>query len=157
MRKTAAKKRPKRYGSPRSTHNYKSARRLLAESGRGMKPFHASTRIGRALRSFARDLREQLGGDVTRAQEALIEQATRVQFLLWVVDSYIAESGSVVNKRKRTLFPIVRERQSLADSLTRTLTALGLERRARPTEGLQAYLARVAAQGEAAAEAAENG
>jgi hypothetical protein len=47
----------------------------------------------------------------------------------------------LVNARKRTLLPVVRERQALADALARYLAQLGLERRAKPVADLATYLA----------------
>jgi hypothetical protein len=45
-----------------------------------------------------------------------------------------------VNSRKRTLLPVVRERQALADSLARYLAQLGLERRTKPVPSSDDYL-----------------
>ena len=56
------------------------------------------------------------------------------------IDAWLLAQPSLVNKRKRALLPVVRERTQLADSLARHLSALGLERRAKPTQSLQEYL-----------------
>jgi len=47
----------------------------------------------------------------------------------------------MVDKRRRALLPIVRERQQLADALSRYLQVLGLERRSKPGIDLQSYVA----------------
>ncbi len=48
---------------------------------------------------------------------------------------------SLVDRRKRSLLPVVRERQSLANALVSYLTTLGLERKARDVTDLATYLA----------------
>ena len=56
------------------------------------------------------------------------------------IDAWLLAQPSLVNKRKRALLPVVRERTQLADSLARHLSALGLERRGKPTQSLREYL-----------------
>jgi hypothetical protein len=58
------------------------------------------------------------------------------------VDRFILAMPSLVNKSKRRIFAVVKERQQLADALARYLGLLGLERRARPVPSLAEYLAR---------------
>jgi len=48
---------------------------------------------------------------------------------------------SLVNKRRKQLFAVVLQRQTLADSLARHLGQLGLQRRQRQVPGLREYLA----------------
>jgi hypothetical protein len=83
-----------------------------------------------------------LGGDdvLSAQQQALIDIAVRTKLILDSVDAWLLVQPSLINKRKRALLPVVRERTQLADSLARHLAALGLERRARPTQSLQEYL-----------------
>lgn len=45
------------------------------------------------------------------------------------VRAWILEHGSLVNARRWSGHPVVRERQQLVDSLARLLSLLGLERR----------------------------
>jgi hypothetical protein len=47
----------------------------------------------------------------------------------------------LVDKRRRALLPVVRERQQLADALAKYMVALGLERQHPPVESLTEYLA----------------
>ena len=71
---------------------------------------------------------------------SMIDVAMRTKLMLDSVDAWLLAQPSLINKRKRTLLPVVRERTQLADSLARHLLALGLERRAKPTQSLQDYL-----------------
>src|SRR5262249_42655239 len=73
-------------------------------------------------------------------QRALVDVIVRQKLLLESVDAWLLMQPSLVNGRKRALLPVVRERQGLADSLTRYLAQLGLERRAVPIPSLDDYL-----------------
>jgi hypothetical protein len=89
--------------------------------------------VGEALRSWRRELIDSLGGDttVTPQQRSLVELATRTHLMVESVDRFILGMPSLVNKSKRSIFAVVRERQQLADALARYLSLLGLERRSR--------------------------
>jgi hypothetical protein len=56
-------------------------------------------------------------------------------------DGFLLSQPSLINKRRKALLPIVKERQVLVDSLSRLLQQLGLERQARPMPSLQEYVA----------------
>jgi hypothetical protein len=88
-----------------------------------------------------------LGGEeAISAQElALVELAARTRLYVDHLDAFLLEQESLVNKRRKALLPVVRERQALVDSLARILGQLGLERRARPVKSLHDYLAEKAA------------
>jgi len=63
-------------------------------------------------------------------------------FLLGQIDAWIgARPETIVNYRRRSVAPVVRERISVADHLSRLLGQLGLERKARPGPTLAQYLA----------------
>jgi hypothetical protein len=104
------------------------------------------SRVAVAVKRFREDLAHDLGGDPSRAQQAIIEAAARTWLLLASVDDWLQRQPSIINAKRRTLIPVVRERVQLADSLLRHLQALGLERKARQVEDLHAYLGRRAAE-----------
>lgn len=89
--------------------------------------------VGVALRAWRGDLLETLGGEdtVSPQRRALVELATRTHLMVESVDRYILGMPCLVNKSRRQLFAVVRERQQLADSLTRQLAQIGLERQAK--------------------------
>ena len=65
--------------------------------------------------------------------------------LLASLDAYLfalAARDGLANRRSRRAFAIVADRMRVADSLTRQLQALGLERHAKPMPSLNEYLAR---------------
>jgi hypothetical protein len=98
--------------------------------GEGQDWTEALGPVGEALRAWRDDLVEALGGRETTSPQkcALVEVATRTHLMLESVDSYILAMPSLVNKSKRQLFAVVRERTQLADALARYLAMLGLDR-----------------------------
>lgn len=98
------------------------------------------TAVAQATRRFKADLVRDLGGDPSRAQHAIIETAARTWVLLSSVDDWLQRQQTIVNAKRRTLIPVVRERLQLADSLLRHLQALGLERRAKPVQDIRRRL-----------------
>jgi hypothetical protein len=116
----------------------------------GSRAIDGRSAYGKAVHFFEQQYIEDLGGEsvVSAGQMQLIQMAAKTALLLSSVDCYIAELGSaIINKRNRCLFPIVLQRQQLADSHLRQLTALGLERRQKPIQSLQDYIAGKVASG----------
>ena len=101
-----------------------------------------STALGRALHEWRVSLITDLGGPdaVSTQQLALIDLAVRTKLLADSVDGYVLSMSSPVNRQKRCLYPVVRERQALVGQLQSILRDLGLERKAQPFD-LAAQLA----------------
>ncbi|HZR84768.1 MAG TPA: hypothetical protein VFD92_26975 [Candidatus Binatia bacterium] len=97
---------------------------------------------GDALREWRAALIADLGGeDAISAQErVVVDAATTTYLMLSSVDRFLLEQPSLVNRSRRKLFPVVLERQRLADSLVRYLEALGLRRRVREAPDVGSYL-----------------
>jgi hypothetical protein len=73
-----------------------------------------------------------------------VEAALGTKIVLDSLDRYLFELaglGGLVNRRNRRAYSIVADRMRVADSLTRQLQALGLDRVERPPVDLTAYLA----------------
>jgi len=96
--------------------------------------------VGVALMAWKADLIADLGGAVSVQEVAVIDLATRTRLMLESVDRWLLQQPSLVNKSRRQLFPVVLQRQQLADSLARYMTTLGLERKAKPVPALSEYL-----------------
>ncbi len=94
---------------------------------------------------------EDLGGEeqVSAQQLTVLELAARTKVLLDGIDAWLFEQPSLVNKRDRKLFTVVKERQQLADSLARYMSMLGLERRSKVYD-LADYVVETYGDGEAA-------
>jgi len=93
------------------------------------------TTLGKALAQWRKELIEDLGGPeaVSTQKQALIDLAVRTKLLLDSIDTWLLRQPSLVNARRRAVLPVVLQRQHLAESLARSLTQLGLERRTKTT------------------------
>lgn len=129
------------------------------QPGAGRKPTHGAAIMRRTLRALTtrqldgrsavavavkrwkQDVEQDLpgGGDLTRAQQTLVEAAAQKWLIASTLADYIARQGSLVSKR-RAVAPVVLQYLQVADSLERTLSRLGLERRARDVPDLTEYL-----------------
>jgi hypothetical protein len=118
--------RPKR---PYSRHGLSAPRTKVKL--RGLDALDKRTASARAVVAFRNDLVLDLGGedDLSTQQRAMVEMAARAWALLGHVDVYLFERESLVDRRRKQLLPVLKERQALADHLSRLLGQLGLERK----------------------------
>lgn len=109
----------------------------------GSRAIDQRTRTGKALAAWRADLATDLGGadQLSTQHRALLEEAVKLKLMLDSVDAWVLAQPSLVDKRKRALLPVVRERLSLVSQLQSLLRDLGLERKARDVTDLHAYLA----------------
>ena len=133
-----------RLKKPRGTttqSGYYSAKAALVRFG--SYAFDGRTRVAKALNEFRDGLVADLGGPsaISKQQEVLITLATRTHFLVESLDAYVFSMKSPVNKRSRSVYPVIRERQALADSLAKQLAMLGLQKRQTPVKHLHEYIA----------------
>jgi hypothetical protein len=119
-----------------------AARRAVETFGSRALP-GADTPLGQELQAWRASLIADLGGDPSTAQVALIDLAVRSKLMVDSVDAYLLEMQSLVDKRHRRLWPVVRERQALVNALQAILRDLGLERRAKDAEAVETILARL--------------
>ncbi len=89
------------------------------------------TAMGKALERWRQELINDLGGEdnISAQQRAIIDLAVKNKLILDTIDRWIFQQPSLIDKRKRALLPVVRERQSLANGLAEYMDRLGLERR----------------------------
>jgi hypothetical protein len=108
----------------------------------GTRVIDARTYNGRLVHSFTRQLIADQGGEenLSAARRALVEAAGVDFYLLLVVDAYLVGLDSLVNRKRRQLYPVVLQRRQIADGLAARLSLLGIERRARELPSLQEYL-----------------
>lgn len=118
-----------------------------AVRGLGGRVVDRRTTLGKALAEWQQELIQDLGGlDAVSTQEkAVVELAVKTKLLLDSIDAWLLTQPSLVNARRRTLLPVVLQRQQLADALARYMNMLGLRCRrerldlaqtlARPTDG----------------------
>jgi hypothetical protein len=98
--------------------------------------------IGETLKAWKAAIIDDLGGEaeVSAMEISVIELACKTHLLLASVDRFLLEQKSLVNKSKRQLFPIVLQRQSLADALAAYMKQLGMKKKGKPALSLSEYL-----------------
>jgi hypothetical protein len=113
----------------RRSHGYHTLRAAVTQLGSRSIP--GNTRLGYALKKWRSELVEDLGGqdNISTQQSALVDLAVKSKLLLDSIDAWLLSQPGLINKRKKALFPVVLQRQQLADGLARYLAQLGLERR----------------------------
>jgi hypothetical protein len=97
-----------------------------------------------AVRSFKADVEADLGGDLSRAQQTILEDAAQSWIIRQALDDYISRQPSIVTK-KRTILPVVLDRMRVAEHLAKQLDRLGLARKAKQLD-LMAEITRLHAQ-----------
>ena len=140
---------------PRTRHGLNAVKARVRVQG--LQAIDARTASARALLDWRRDLIRDLGGDdaISAQQRSLVELATRTRLYIDHADSFLMAQRSLVNARRRSLIPLVKERQTLVDSLSRILAQLGLERRKPPAQSLHDVLREI--EREKAAAGAQDG
>jgi len=124
-------------GRPR-VHGLKTLRRAVTQLT--TRRLDGRSAVAVAVRRWKEDVRADLGGDLTRAQETILEAAAQAWVILASLDDWIARQPTLVTK-KRQVLAVVMQRMQIAEGLARNLERLGLERRAKPVPDLTAYLA----------------
>src|SRR5262249_49514973 len=119
----------------------------VAESKRrtGRPPTHQLTRLRQSLtqlttrrldgrsavavqvRRWKEDVRRDRGGDLTRAEETILEGAAQKLIIKNTLWDHIAQHGAMVG-RKRMAAAVVMQFMQVTDSLNRDLERLGLKR-----------------------------
>jgi len=108
----------------------------------GLSAIDKRTLAAQALLEWKDSLIADLGGVVSTQQETLVELVVRTRLLIEHLDSFILSQPSLVNKKRRSLYPIVRDRQHLVDSLARMLGQLGLKKVPKDMGSLPEFLER---------------
>jgi hypothetical protein len=115
-------------------HGMTVLRRTLDEvADRGRKVIDERTKLGKELMRWRGELVADLGGQegLSTQQLALVDICMRTKLLLDSVDAWLLRQPSIIDKRKRQLFPVVQQCTALADALARHLGTLGIARAAR--------------------------
>jgi len=88
------------------------------------------TAMGKALERWSQEIINDLGGrdNISAQQAAIIDLAVKNKLILDSIDRWIFRQPSLIDKGKRALLPVVRERQSIANALAEFMAQLGLER-----------------------------
>jgi hypothetical protein len=110
---------------------------------RGLSAIDGRSLAARSLMQWRKELLRDLGGEehLSAQKMAMVEMVVRSRLFIDHIDSWLLQQDSLLNKKKKCMIPILRERQSLVDSLARLLCHVGLERVARPMPTLEQYVA----------------
>lgn len=111
------------------THGLNSLKKAWSQLGNRALDGRSTAAV--AIRKWRGELIADLGGDeaVSTQQLAIIDLAGKQKLFLDSIDTWLLSQPSLINARKRSLIPVVLQRQAIADSLARYLSQLGLERR----------------------------
>jgi hypothetical protein len=112
-----------------SKHGLNTLRKSLKYSGNALTS--RRYKLGRVLWEWRQELVRDVGGEaaISTQQLAVIDLAVKTKLLLDSIDAWLLTQPSLIDKRRRALLPVVRERQALADALARYMGLLGLERK----------------------------
>jgi hypothetical protein len=97
---------------------------------RGLAAIDMRTVAAREMLAFRDELIAALGGDtvVTPQQRKLVDLAARASLYLDHLDAWLAGQQTLINRRSRSVLPVLLQRQSIAEHLARLLDRLGLDR-----------------------------
>jgi hypothetical protein len=127
----------------RQRHGLTPAKKAVRKYGTGA--LDQRTTEARELARWKAALVEDLGGVdvISTQQETLIELAARQIVLLHLIDNWVfaAPEQRVFRKRSKTVYPLTKERQRIADALARYMAQLGMDRRARKGRNLGDWVA----------------
>jgi hypothetical protein len=86
-------------------------------------------REDRAIFETIRAIEAELGGsDLTAQRRVILDGLGRKLRDVLKIESYLATLSSIVNKKRRSLIPIVLEKHRILESIRRDLETLGLDR-----------------------------
>lgn len=134
-------------GSPQKRdyqkHSHYALSRALTTIGNQDGWIESLGDVGEALKAWKAAIIEDLGGEseVSAMELSVVELACKTHLLLASIDRFLLEQKSLINKSKRQLFPIVIQRQTLADALAGYMRTLGLKKKSKPILSLNDYLA----------------
>ena len=109
---------------------------------RGMAAIDMRTVAAREMVAFRDELVSALGGDtqLSPQRRKLVDLAARAALYLDHLDAWLAEQHSLINRRSRSVLPVLLQRQTLADHLARLLDKLGLDRVPQKVADLSSYV-----------------
>jgi hypothetical protein len=126
------------------THGLRKLKDAIHEvAGRGLKVVDGRTAIGKALMRWRGEIEQDLGGaeSLSAQQHTVLDICMRQKLLLDSVDHWLVRQPRIIDSRKRSVYPVVVQRQALADGLVKHLVTLGLGRKAKHVQSLSDYLA----------------
>jgi hypothetical protein len=108
----------------------------------GLQCLDARSAGYRTLMVWKQELCRDLGGEesLTVQERTLVDLALRTKLLIDHVDTFLMEQNSLINKKRRSAYPVLAQRSSLVNVLLNVLKELGLKRRPKDIGSLEDYL-----------------
>jgi hypothetical protein len=125
----------------RQTHGLHTLKRAV--SARGIEALDGRTVAVKAVTAWRSALLADLGGEanVSTQRLAIVDAAVRTKLFLDHVDCFLMQQESLLNRKRKSVIPALRERQVLVDCLSRLLAQLGLQRQERQVKSLAEHIA----------------
>lgn len=116
---------------------------MRAVSARGVRSLDGRTVAVKAVNAWKGALLADLGGEsnVSTQRLAIVDAAVRTKLFLDHVDCFLMEQQSLLNRKRKSVIPALRERQVLVDCLARLLAQLGLQRQEGRIKSLAEHIA----------------
>lgn len=139
---TARRQKPRR---SYQSHGFTPQLRARYKADRGQ--IDGRSALGQAMAQYKANLVSDLGGQgsLSTQELTLVEMCAKDWLILQSIDAYLLQVG-VFNKRKKSAHALTGQRMQIADSLTRRLQSLGLQRRAKPTQSLGDLLSQASSE-----------
>jgi hypothetical protein len=138
------------YGQPGRSGpvNNQNARKSGAYRARGelkelvYRAMDGRTTEAREVADWIGDLESDLGGvdNLSTQRRTLVALAGQTLLQIRRVDAFLARMPSMIHRKRRQLYPLVIQRQTLVNTLRQLLHDLGLDRQAKQVPSLQEYL-----------------
>ncbi|HXP69664.1 MAG TPA: hypothetical protein VOA88_10315 [Candidatus Dormibacteraeota bacterium] len=111
-------------------------------STRGLVALDARSAGMQALRRWRQELEQDLGGaeGLSAQKRTIVELVCRQRLLLDHIDGWLMTQDQLMNKKRRSLYPILSQRNTLVNTLTYLLKELGLEKQPKYVGSLDQYL-----------------
>jgi hypothetical protein len=139
-----AKKKPTKSASkPKrgyQKHNLTPALQVIKQHGLGA--IDKRSQLAKATGKLRSELVADLGGqeNLSSQQTKLIDEFIVRHLMVESIDGWLFSQPAILNKRSKSLFPIVLQRMTIADGMIRCLEKLGLERKAKQVPSIQDYI-----------------
>jgi hypothetical protein len=129
-------------GQPIKKHGLRGLMRRV--TAKGLKSLDRRSAGYRALVEWRGELLRDLGGEesLSTQEKVLVDVALRTKLFLDHVDAWAMEQDSVVNRKRRCLYPVMAQRNALVNTLLNIMGQLGLKKREKSVLSLTEFLKR---------------
>jgi hypothetical protein len=115
---------------------------LKAVKRNGLGALDQRSSLAKATGKLRSELVTDLGGEESLSVQQLkiVDEFLKRFVMLESIDAWIFRQPALMNKRTKSLFPIMIQRMTIGDGMLRCLRELGLERKAKQIPTVQDYI-----------------